>query len=57
MEENETIVKNEEVIKFIKGMTGKYSYEIRLTGKVENNLDRIKNLKEQLDVISSSQSD
>ena len=51
----ETIIKNEEVVKFSRGMTGKYSYEIRLVGKVEDNLTRITNLKTELDKTASSE--
>jgi len=48
----EEVIKQEEVVKFISGMTGKYSYEIRLLGKPEDNIERIKYLKKELNIIS-----
>jgi len=44
MEETK-IIGQEEKVKLIKGMAGKYSYEITLLGKPEDNLTRIGTLK------------
>jgi hypothetical protein len=38
----------EEKIKFSRSATGKFSYEFRLFGKPEENLERVKMMKEEL---------
>ena len=45
------IIKQEESVKITKGMTGKMGYEFKLLGKPEDNLNRIKGLKEELNEI------
>ena len=47
------IIKQEESIKFSKGMTGKFSYEIKLLGKPEDNLQRVKELISECDNITT----
>ena len=47
----ETLIKGEESIKISRGMTGKYSYEIKLLGNPEDNKERIIALKKEYDKI------
>ncbi len=48
----ETIIKQEESVKFSRGMTGKFSWEIKLLGKIEENINRVKFFKTELNKIS-----
>ena len=51
MEEQTIVEKQEESVKISRGMTGKSSYEFKLIGKVENNIERVKELQKELDNI------
>jgi len=49
MEETTHEQKQEESVKFSRGASGKYGYELKLLGKPEENLQRIKDLKLEFD--------
>ncbi len=42
---DETIIQQTEKVKFSRGASGKFGYEITLLGKPEDNIERIKELK------------
>ncbi len=46
---DETIIKQEERVKFSRTASGKYVYEITLLGKPEDNKERVKELKKDFD--------
>lgn len=48
----ETIYKQDESIKIIKGMAGKIGYEFKLLGKPEDNLKRVKTLRDELNKLT-----
>lgn len=50
----ETIIKPEEKIKFTRGASGKYGYELTLLGKPEENIERVKELKKEFDSLVQS---
>jgi hypothetical protein len=54
MEEHKLIEPTEKV-KFTRGASGKYGYEITLLGKPEDNLERLKELKEELNKLWSQE--
>ena len=45
------IIQPEEKVKFGRGASGKYSYEITLLGKPEDNIERTKELKKEFDTL------
>ena len=45
------VIKEEEVVKFEKTASGKLVYTIKLVGRPEDNLGRLKELKKELDMI------
>ena len=49
----ETIVKQEDSLKISMGMAGKHSWEFKLIGKVEDNLERAKTMKTELDTLTT----
>jgi len=48
----ETKIEQTEKVKFTMGMSKKYSYEIVLLGRPEDNVERVKDLKKKFDDIS-----
>ncbi len=47
--DNETIIVPVEKVKFSRGASGKYGYELTLLGKPEDNIKRIEELKKEFD--------
>jgi len=47
----ETEFKETENISIEKGMSGKYSFKIKLLGRPEDNLERLKNLKKECEEV------
>ncbi len=49
----ERIFEQKESTKLIKSVSGKYSYELKILGAPEDNLDRIRKLKDDFDTLIS----
>lgn len=45
------MIKQEEKIKFTRGASGKYGYEVSLLGKVEEQIARLIKIKHELDIV------